>query len=455
MHMSFCSKCGTEIFENESFCSKCGERNVQRERRNSRAENIANDLGIAQLRADAEKESQRELHDMAILHNVGEDVLVREAKYRGVKNLDESTKAKIAPVFNIGDKSFSQRYCPECDKRITETNETEKCTHCGKKFCESCAAKAKKWGARVGIKEIPVKLLDEYDDTMCKTCWKELREVVDKMERYNRFLIEQEPVDSLVSVSSRIPKEFVTPLAKFKLIPTGVFMMGGETGYIDSKHIHRVRILEPFYIGIYPVTQAEWKVIMGDNPSRFKGEDLPVENVSWLDCQKFIEKLNRKEKTYKYRLPTEPEWEYACRAGSVGKYCFGEDDSRLGQHAWYCENSGERAPKRGSYLGYDKDDWSKNTWGGCTHVVGTKRPNKWGLHDMHGNVWEWCEDKWHPNYIDSPTDGRAWITGSDSRRVLRGGSWDDLAYHCASAYRFRLEPGFRPLNLGLRLVRTI
>jgi len=358
-------------------------------------------------------------------------------------------------VFNIGDKDFSARHCPVCDKRITDNNEIESCTHCSLTFCESCAYKAKKWAEKIGLEKIPLAMLDEYDEPMCKNCWRELRNVVDKLDRYRESTGEKTGTGLEIEVEVSGPKEMRNFAGEFKLIPAGKFLMGGETGYSDSRQVHSVRLSEPFYIGIYQVTQEVWRAVMEDNTSRFKGDHLPVENVSWYDCQKFIKKLNRMERTYRYRLPSEAEWEYACRAGSTGRYCFGEDESLLEQYAWYCLNSGDRPPRKGGYLGYDKDDWAKNMWGGTTHVVGTKRPNRWGLHDMHGNVWEWCEDSWHPDYEGAPSDGRAWTRGGDSRRVLRGGSWDDLAYHCASAYRFRLEPGFRPLNLGFRLVRSI
>ena len=453
--MSFCPNCGSEMFESEKFCSRCGSRPINRERRQIDPLLPSKDVELARLKSDTQKESLRELHDMAILNNVGGDVVMREAKYRGIKNLDESTKANIAPVFNIGDKDFSTRYCPVCDKRITESNEIEMCTHCSLKFCESCAAKAKSWAERVGLDRIPVEMLDEYDEPMCKGCWKELRVIVEKLGRFREYSNRDRKVGVDVGVTPQIPREMTNSAGTFKLIHAGKFLMGGETGYSDSRNVHPVAITEPFYIGVHQVTQEVWRAIMEDNPSRFKGDHLPVDNVSWYDCQNFIKRLNRKERTYRYRLPSEAEWEYAARGGSTGTYCFGNDVSLLNQFAWYCQNSGNRSPKKGSYLGYDKDDWAKNRWGGGTHVAGTKRPNKWGLHDMHGNVWEWCEDRWHTDYEGAPYDGRPWITGGDSRRVLRGGSWDDLAYHCASAYRFRLEPGFRPLNLGFRLVRSI
>ncbi len=168
------------------------------------------------------------------------------------------------------------------------------------------------------------------------------------------------------------------------------------------------------YMGVYPVTQSEWKAVMGDNPSKFKGDDQPVEKVSVADCEEFIAKLNRIEGMKKYRLPTEEEWEHACRAGTKTKYCFGDDKSKLSEYAWYSANSGE-----------------------STHPVGMKKSNAWGLHDMHCNVWEWT----------STQDG--------SYRVDRGGCWFNDAENCTSANRGRNDPGIRYGFLGLRLVRSL
>ena len=126
---------------------------------------------------------------------------------------------------------------------------------------------------------------------------------------------------------------------------------------------------------------------MGDNPSYFTGDDnLPVERVSWDNVQRFITKLNDKEGTSKYRLPSEAEWEYACRAGTTTRYSFGDNESELGEYAWYSSNSDSQ-----------------------THPVGQKRANPWGLYDMHGNVWEWVQDCWHDSYSGAPADGRAWV----------------------------------------------
>jgi formylglycine-generating enzyme required for sulfatase activity len=210
---------------------------------------------------------------------------------------------------------------------------------------------------------------------------------------------------------------------EFVLIPSGKFQMGSNE-YDWEKPIHEVTIGEPFYLGKYQVTQGEWAAVMGSNPSHFTGDDrLPVESVSWYDCQEFIRRLNARKDGYVYRLPSEAEWEYACRAGTTGDYA-----GELEAMGWYGENSG-----------------------GTTHAVGGKKPNAWGLHDMHGNVWEWCQDGWHENYNGAPSDGRAWEQDSDNLRVLRGGSWSDLANFCRSASRLRVAPSDRYYSLGLRV----
>ncbi|MBN2688225.1 MAG: formylglycine-generating enzyme family protein [Deltaproteobacteria bacterium] len=220
---------------------------------------------------------------------------------------------------------------------------------------------------------------------------------------------------------------------KFVLIPNGTFMMGSpsnESGRDNDETQHRVTISKPYYLQTTEVTQGQWKAVMGSNPLHFrKGDDYPVEEVSWNDVQEFITKLNRKENTNKYRLPTEAEWEYACRAGNTARFSFGDDDSDLGRYAWYFSNSS-----------------------GETHQVAQKEPNAWGLYDMHGNVWEWCQD-WYGDYPSGHvTDQSGPSSGSD--RVLRGGSWCNLAGLVRSAFRLRRNPGFRySYGLGFRFAR--
>lgn len=212
-------------------------------------------------------------------------------------------------------------------------------------------------------------------------------------------------------------------------IQGGSFMMGSDKDK-DSQPIHEVT-LKPFYIGKYEVTQAQWKAVMGEstNPASFKGDTMPVETVSWDDAIAFCKKLS--EITGReYRLPTEAEWEYAARAGSTDDYCFGNDTNLLGEFAWYNENSDGR-----------------------THPVGHKKPNAWGLYDMHGNVSEWCEDFYHENYEGAPIDGSAWVTDGEGKyRLMRGGSWYVNLSDTRAAYRNSNYPNLRHGDGGFRIV---
>lgn len=215
------------------------------------------------------------------------------------------------------------------------------------------------------------------------------------------------------------------------LVPGGDFLMGSpenEPGRsAQDGQQHRVTI-RSFYIGKYEVTQRQWRAVMGDNPSHFKGDDLPVENVSWNDAKEFCRRLSRMT-SVEYRLPTEAEWEYACRAKTTGAYA-GDLDAM----AWYHKNSDSK-----------------------THPAGQKRPNAFGLYDMHGNVWEWCEDDWHRDYTGAPTDGAAWVDRPPKRglyRVNRGGGWDSVADVCRSALRNISPADSRYYTGGFRLARS-
>ena len=172
---------------------------------------------------------------------------------------------------------------------------------------------------------------------------------------------------------------------------------------------------------------------MGSNPSLFSscGDDCPVERVSWNEAQQFAQRLSQKTGK-QYRLPSEAEWEYAARAGTSTKWSFGDNESQLGDYAWFDANSQ-----------------------GKTQRVAQKRPNAFGLFDMHGNVWEWLQDCWHGDYTGAPTDGSAWTTGCSSiSRVLRGGSGDFYPAILRSAFRYAGTPVIRNINYGLRLART-
>jgi len=215
-------------------------------------------------------------------------------------------------------------------------------------------------------------------------------------------------------------------------IEGGCFNMGDVFGDGDEneKPVHRVCV-EGFGLAKYEVTQGLWRLVMGSNPANFTacGDDCPVEQVSYDDAQAFLAKLNR-QTGRDYRLPTEAEWEYACRSGGKKqRYCGGNSPDTL---AWYDDNSGQK-----------------------THRVGGKQANGLGLYDMSGNVWEWVEDCYHDNYRGAPTDGSAWKQNLCQVRVLRGGSWYDFPRVLRSADRIRLDSGNRLYGLGFRVARTL
>ncbi|MBU6295079.1 MAG: formylglycine-generating enzyme family protein [Planctomycetes bacterium] len=226
-------------------------------------------------------------------------------------------------------------------------------------------------------------------------------------------------------------------LLELEQIPAGTFMMGSpesEEERFDDETQHEVTISKPFYMGKYPVTQAQWQAVMGNNPSDFKGERLPVENVSWDDAMAFCGKA--KQKTGQgFRLPTEARWEYACRAGTTTPFHFG---SQLNGTQANCDGS----VPYGTTIKYPSL--------GKTSSVGSYPANNWGLYDMHGNVWEWCSD-WYGDYGNNRvTDPQGAISGE--ARVLRGGSWSFFAMACRAAYRGRLYPSYRRNNYGFRVL---
>ncbi|MBZ0265818.1 SUMF1/EgtB/PvdO family nonheme iron enzyme [bacterium] len=221
----------------------------------------------------------------------------------------------------------------------------------------------------------------------------------------------------------------------FVTIPAGSFMMGSpanESGKDDDESPqHLVTISKPFQMMTTEVTQAMWKELMGNNPSHLKGDDLPVEQVSWNDCQDFIKKLNQREPGKGYRLPTEAEWEYACRAGTTTRFYSGDSESDLARAGWFYGNSESK-----------------------THAVGLKEPNALGLYNMHGNVWEWCNDWYDEDYYDNSPSVDPSGSNTGSYRVLRGGSWLSNLRYCRSANRDMIEPLNWFGHYGFRIVRS-
>jgi len=250
---------------------------------------------------------------------------------------------------------------------------------------------------------------------------------------------------------------------KFVYIPPGTFMMGSpsnEAGRYDNETQHKVTLTKGYHLGVTEVTQGQWKALMGSNPSNFKncGDDCPVEMIDWHDVQKFIRRLNELEKTDRYRLPTEAEWEYACRAGTeTALYSgpisiLGENNApALDTVAWYSGNSCVDYEGGSSNCSlWPEKQYSCKRCG--VHPVGLKKPNAWGLHDMLGNVLEWCED-WFGDYPEGEvTDPKA--TSGGSGRVIRGGCWNYKARQCRSAYRISYPANFPFYNAGFRLLRA-
>ena len=214
-----------------------------------------------------------------------------------------------------------------------------------------------------------------------------------------------------------------------KVIEPGTFIMGSARGYDGERPAHEVALSHGFHLGIYPVTQAEYERVVGWNPSRLKGPKRPVEQVSWDDARAFCRKLSVSEGV-EYRLPTEAEWEFACRAGTTTEYCFGDDEDRLTEYAWFDGNSNR-----------------------TTHDVGQKKANAWGIHDILGNAWEWCQSLYKP-YPYRADDGREDL-GAEGRRVLRGGSWFNYANCCRSALRSYFAPAFRFILISFRVARPL
>jgi len=293
-----------------------------------------------------------------------------------------------------------------------------KCPHCGHEhpdsfqFCPNTGQ-----GITPQFKACSNKLCPDYgkyilplDSRFCPSCGKPLNNQIVETEKANDIL------------------EFTVEGVSFNmiLVEHGSFMMGATPEmtdqYDDENPVHQVTLTHDYYIGKYEVTQKLWKAVMGSTPSRFYGDNLPVESVSWDDCQKFIRNLNIITGR-RFRLPTEAEWEYAARGGRKSRGTQYSGGSDIHDVAWYKSNSDSRP-----------------------HYVGTKQPNELGIYDMAGNVWEWCQDRNDRYTSSSQTDPREWF------RVFRGGSWFRDEVHCRSSFRISTTPEFRCHELGFRLV---
>ena len=219
---------------------------------------------------------------------------------------------------------------------------------------------------------------------------------------------------------------------EFVLIAPGRFLMGSppDIGDGDEKPQHAVTLTQPYYFGKYEVTQRQWQAVMGENPSHFRGADLPVDSVSWMDCQRFLA-LASSRSGVRLVLPTEAQWEYACRAGTTTRWSCGNDEAQLAAYAWIDRNAR-----------------------GATHEVGTVKPNAWGLYDMCGNVAEWCAD-WYANPYPDGTAVDPRGAASGTARVLRGGNASDIPSSATSAARNCMGPSESTPGTGLRCVLLI
>ena len=235
-------------------------------------------------------------------------------------------------------------------------------------------------------------------------------------------------------------------------IPAGSFLMGspdGESERFDDEGPQHEVTLGAFWMAQTPTTQAQWRAVaawqklerdLKPDPSKFKGDNRPVERVSWYDAMEFCRRLSQRT-GQRYGLPSEAQWEYACRAGSTTPFHFGAT----------------LTPELANYNGnFVYGNGPKGTYREQTSEAASLPANSWGLHDMHGNVWEWCEDHWHDNYQEAPGDGGAWIDEEAKddplkSRLLRGGAWLNHPANCRSAFRNYLPPGFRPYNIGFRV----
>jgi formylglycine-generating enzyme required for sulfatase activity len=219
---------------------------------------------------------------------------------------------------------------------------------------------------------------------------------------------------------------------RFQRVPAGSFQMGSTRGQDDEQPVHAVTISQDFYLGVFEVTQAQWTQVMDRNPSTFVGPFRPVETVSWNDVQVFLERLNARENTTRYRLPSEAEWEYAARGGTQTLYSFGDSTADASAYAWYLANSNRQ-----------------------TITIGQRRSNPFGLHDVHGNVWEWVQDAYDPTYYRRSPGVNPANSARSSARSLRGGGWFTILEDLRTANRGWARADLGSQMIGFRVLREI
>ncbi len=238
---------------------------------------------------------------------------------------------------------------------------------------------------------------------------------------------------SAIPASAQQLKEITNSIGmKLVRIHAGSFTMGSRAYPHNTQH--EITITNSFYLGRYEVLQVQFEKMIWRNPSNFNGAKNPVETVSWDEAVSFCKKLSEmpeeKAAGREYRLPTEAEWEYACRATSSAAYCFGDTAESLGEYGWFVENSNHK-----------------------THPVGEKKANRWGMYDMHGNVWEWCQDRYEPFLSSTETDPKGPNRGP--YRVIRGGSWEQMEVRCQSVYRMSMDPLTKSEDIGFRVAMSL
>ena len=377
---------------------------------------------------------------------------------------DVAVGAKPDITHRVRREKDPDKECLQCGNYITPTNRKLRCKVCRKFLCQECEGWIDK------LKEYKGYIV-EMKYPLCESCYdSELMIEKESLARYyeeqrvkrekERRRMEREAEwneyygmvtmenavrrQALWSAKLRLPVKIENRIGmQFTLIPPGEFDMG-SSDWKDSQPVHRVRITSPFYMGTTPVTQGQWEAVMLKNPSYYKNGKLfkfgimknrtkpqcPVESVSWNDCQRFLDRLNKSSIGYDYRLATEAQWEYAARSGSAGKYCFGDLYGQiLNNFCWYTLNS------------YNE-----------THPVGQKERNLWGLYDVHGNVWEWCGDGYDKDYYHHSPKEDPPGHPSDKFKVIRGGSWDTSAMNCRLDIRNSRPSEYGSTICGLRVV---
>ncbi len=363
-------------------------------------------------------------------------------KYVEAMSYYRQTLKKLQNIRNTKPKQSAsgQETVAELKKKIAEKAKTLPSNTAGYKYTINLANKAE----------------DAGDITRAITLYKEALAILDKITKNNQQKSTVEPPDPPKKQQTQTVEIFIKQIAnptslglEMVLVHTGTFTMGsqapgifrsGEKGRWDDEKQHTVRISEPYFIGKFQVTQAQYKKICGNNPSYFIKDNNPVETISWYDAMNFCDKLNKLyaaqlPKNWHFTLPTEAQWEYACRAGTQSAlnnnlpltdpegFC-----SNLDQVGWFDENSGER-----------------------THAVGSKKPNAWGIYDMHGNVWEWCRDTFTA-YQGDAVDPDFYFLNDLGNKVIRGGSCFHIASYCRSAARHHIAPNSKGQDIGFRVI---